>query len=153
MTCKNKTIHLDIALCGQPVKTHFSSGKLEQLVCHVAEAGGRHFVPSKRWSVSRAGVKASRYKHDLRVKILYNGHDDCSEGGQVLGIPHGWTQATRPGNVDVKADSVFCATLRWTASSRKKVAVVMTVDGNVQHTWVIVENLLSAIAVMDVLKT
>lgn len=121
-------------------------------MCHVAKAGGRHFVAPEWWCVSRAGVKTSRHEHDLGVKILNNGHDDCSEGGQVLCIPHGWIQATRPGNVNVEADSVLGAALGWTSSAREKVPVVMTMDGHVQHARIIIENLLGTISMMDILK-
>lgn len=106
---------------------------------------------------------------------MSNGHNQSAECRHVFSVSQRRIQPARPGNVDIEADSFVSSALLekcWLAglvteqeaaktttdlhrisSSREKLTIVVTMDGNVENVRVFVKNLLRAIAVVNVLGT
>ena len=95
-------------------------------------------------------VKARRYHHQVRTEFLGDRHDDGAEGRQVLDVAHGRCEAAGEGDVDVEPGAGVGADLLGAAGAGEKVAVIVTVQGNVEDVGVGVEDLLGAVAVVHV---
>lgn len=102
--------------------------------------------------MSDRGVETGGHDHDLWVELLGDGHYDSAKSGEVLGITDWGIEASGPSNVDVVAKTFAGAALSRTARAGEKVALVMPVDGKVQNSGVVVEHLLGAVSMVDVLE-
>ena len=78
-------------------------------------------------------------------------HDDVSESGDILRVPHRRTQITLPGDVDGEAETSVAATFVRSAGAGEKVSIVISMQGNVEDIWIVVKGLLRPISVVDIL--
>jgi hypothetical protein len=97
-----------------------------------------------------AGVEATRDEHELRAKGLGDRHDYRAKCGQVLGVAHRRLELAVEGYVDVLAKTGVLAALVDGARARKKVTIVVSVQGHVEYARIVVGHLLGAVAVVHV---
>lgn len=102
--------------------------------------------------MASSSIKASRNKDNLWVEVARYGHHDGSESCDVFSITHGGIQCTRPSNVDVEPCAIVNTNLLRIASTGEEVAVIVSMEGDVQDMRVIVEYLLKSVAMVDILK-
>lgn len=116
-------------------------------------------------------VKSSRDQHQFWLELSSNGHHqrpavgsrvrsesamkqvltrNSPEGCQVFSISHGGLEGTAEGDVDVKSNAPINAAVFRSARAREEVAVVMAMQGDVEHAGVRVEELLGRVAVVNV---
>lgn len=102
--------------------------------------------------MSTGSVESGRYEDDVWREFSRDGHHYGSKCGEVLSIAQRWTETTRPGNVHVVAKASSGSALSRASGAGEEVSVVVTVNGQVQDTGIVVEDLLRAVAVMNVLE-
>ena len=100
--------------------------------------------------MSNSSIKASRDDDQVGRELFGDGHDDGSECSKVLDVAHRRAQSAGEGHVDIEAHAGIGPYLVWRTGSREKVAVIVSVDRYEKDVGVGVEDLLSAVAVMDV---
>lgn len=87
-----------------------------------------------------------------RYIYLSDRHNDRSESGEIFGVAERRIGSGRPGDVDVEAETRAGTALGDRARAREEVPVVVAVDADVEHVRILVEDLLRAVAVVDVLR-
>ena len=117
---------------------------------HEAKGGGRDGVAAQGSWMAGSRVKASCHDHEFRVEVPCDREDKGSKGGQVLRIPASRISAAVPRDVHVEPHAILDAHLRRIPGPREEVAVVVTMDREVEDARICVEDLLDAVAVMHV---
>lgn len=97
--------------------------------------------------MSASRIESTSYQNHGRIKFMRYGHHQTPEGRYVLGVAH---CLARPGNVPAVALAWAGAYFAYIARTWEKVALIMTVQGDVHNTLIFVKYLLYSIAMMNV---
>lgn len=102
--------------------------------------------------MSAGSIESGRHEDDVGRELSGDRHHYGSKCGEVFGVAQRRAETAGPGDVDVVAKASSSPAFGRASGAGEEVAVVVTVDGQVQDTGIVVEDLLRAVAMMDVLN-
>eukprot|EP00050_Salpingoeca_kvevrii_P018716 m.77590 g.77590 ORF g.77590 m.77590 type:complete len:302 (+) comp8140_c0_seq2:3336-4241(+) len=124
-------------------------GKRHEHTSHVAICGRGDGESAKSVFVADSSIKARRNEDHVRLKGLGNRHDNGSKGCKVLCIAHA-TSRSVPRDVQIVPAAVASASLKYRAGAGVKGALIMAMNGDVEHVVPVVKLVLDAVAVVYV---
>lgn len=79
-------------------------------------------------------------------------HYKSAERSKILSITHGWVEPSGPSHIHIETHTILSATLRGTSSTREEIAIIMSMDREIEDSGIIIKHLLCPIPMVYVLQ-